>query len=97
MMQSTDLAALPRLIPFLAAEWIVARVSPSPTRDACSIGDSNPNTNRGFDEDSFHGTRSHDRGTRAEWNQSPAPRRLSARGIAGWTALRGCPCRAPVL
>src|ERR1017187_3250790 len=76
--------ALPRLAPFLAAEWVAARASLSPTRDAFSIGDSSRNMSRGFDVASFHGTRSHDRGTRAEWNQSPAPRRLSA-----WGSRRG--------
>jgi hypothetical protein len=34
-------AALPRLTPSAAAEWVVARVSPSSTRDAFAIGDSN--------------------------------------------------------
>src|ERR1019366_6968432 len=90
-------AALPRLAPFRAAEWVVAQVSPFPTRDAFSIDDSSRNTSRGFDVASSHGTRSHDRGTRAEWNQSPAPRRLSAKGIVAWTALPGCPCLALVL
>src|SRR5258708_18614683 len=90
-------AALPRLTPLSAAEWVVARASPSPTRDAFSIGDSNRNTNRGFDVTSFHGTRSHDRGTRAEWNQSPVPHRLSAKGIAPRTVLPEYPCLAPVL
>src|SRR5258708_25038607 len=80
-------AALPRLTPLSAAEWVVARASPSPTRDAFSIGDSNRNTNRGFDVTSFHGTRSHDRGTRAAWNQSPVPPKPSSKGIPPRTVL----------
>src|ERR1035441_9866483 len=89
--------ALPRLAPFLAAEWVAARASLSPTRDAFSIGDSSRNMSRGFDVASFHGTRSHDRGTRAEWNQSPAPRMLAAKVNAARTALPRCPCLARVL
>ena len=42
-----------RQIPFLVAEWIVARASPSPTRDAFAIGDSNPSRKRGYDEARF--------------------------------------------
>ena len=34
-------------------------MSPSPTRDGFSTGDSNPSTKRGCDEASSHGTRSH--------------------------------------
>jgi hypothetical protein len=37
---------------------------PFPRRDAFSIGDSNPNTNEGYDVACFRGTRSHDPGTR---------------------------------
>jgi hypothetical protein len=70
----------PRLIPFPVAESLVVRASPSPTRDAFSIGDSSRNTKRGFDVVRFHGTRSHDRDTRTESNQSPALHGLSARG-----------------
>ncbi len=87
----------PPLPPLPSAEWIVAPASLSPTRDAFSIGDSSRNTKPGFDVTSFHGTQLHDRGTHAEWNQSPVPRRLAARASAAWTALRGCPCLAPVL
>jgi hypothetical protein len=35
------LVATPRPIPFLAAEWIVARATPSPRRDTFASGDSN--------------------------------------------------------
>jgi len=87
----------PRPILFLAAEWIVARASPSPTRDAFATGDSKPSRKRGCDEARLHGTRSRGPGTPAEWNQSPAPRRLAARVSAAWTELRGCPCLAPVI
>ena len=38
-------AALPRRTPFAAAESLVAPVSPSLTKDAFAIGDSNRNTN----------------------------------------------------
>src|SRR6516225_10057365 len=59
-------AALPRRIPFPAAESLVTRVNPSPTKDGFAIGDSNRNTNGAFVVTSFHGTRLHDRGIRAE-------------------------------
>jgi hypothetical protein len=42
--------AEPRRILFLAAEWIVARASPSPMRDAFATGDSKPSRKRGCDE-----------------------------------------------
>jgi hypothetical protein len=86
----------PRRIPFLQAGSIVAGASPSPTRDAFVIGDSNLSTKLGCDGASFHGTRSHGPSTPAEWNQSPAPRGLAAKVSAAWTELRGCPCLAPV-
>jgi len=54
-------------MPFPEVESLVALVSPSPTKDASSIGDSNRNTTSGFVVTSFHGTRSHDRGTLALW------------------------------
>jgi hypothetical protein len=38
-------AVPPRRTPFLAAESLVAPVSPSPTKDGFAIGDSNRNTN----------------------------------------------------
>ena len=91
------LGAPPRLTRFPAAEWGAARVSPFPRRDAFWIGDSSRNRKRGFGVASFHGTRSHDRGTRAEWNQSPAPRMLAAKVNAARTALPRCPCLARVL
>jgi hypothetical protein len=53
-------AVAPRPIPFPAAESLVARVSPSPTKDVFSIGDSNRNRNGGFVVKSFHGRRSHE-------------------------------------
>src|SRR5215469_18192592 len=80
-------AAAPRLVPCPPAEWAAGRANPSPTRDGFAIGDSS-----GFDVASFHETQSHDRGTPAEWNQSLARRRLSAKGSAVWTALHGYPC-----
>ncbi len=89
--------APPRRTRFPAVEWVVARACPSPRRDAFWIGDSSRNTERGFGVASFHGTRSHDRGTRAEWNLSPAPRTLAAKANAAWTALRGCPGLATIL
>jgi len=70
--------ATPPRIPFLAAESLAARASPSPTRDAFAIGDSNPSRKRGYDEARLHGTRSHGPGTRAEWNQSLARCRPAA-------------------
>jgi hypothetical protein len=54
----------------------VAPASPSPTRDAFAIDDSSGSRNRGFDVKSVHGKRLYDRGTRAEWNQSSAQRKL---------------------
>ena len=48
----------PRPIPFLAAASLAARASPSPTRDAFAIGDSNPSRKPGCDGASFPGTRS---------------------------------------
>jgi|SRR6516225_1929544 hypothetical protein len=87
----------PRLVPLPAAESVVAPVSPFPTRDAFSIGDSKRNTKQEYGVVTLRQTRSHDRGTHAEWNQSPAPRRLAAKASAVWTALRGCPGLAPVL
>src|SRR5438445_441734 len=45
----------------------------------------------------FHGTRSHDRGTRVESIQSLALHRLAAKASAVQTEPRGCPCLAPVL
>src|ERR1700748_1686731 len=87
--------ATPRPIPFLATESLAARASPSPTRDGFAIGDSNPNTNEGYDEARLHRIRSHGPGTPAGWNQSPARYRPAARGIAECPALPGCPCLAP--
>jgi hypothetical protein len=88
----------PRLTRFPAAEWVVVRASPCPRRDAFWIGDSSRNTKRGFDVASFHATRSHDRGTRAEWYQSRAPRRLAAkataRNLATAARVRGCVAKA---
>src|SRR5215467_1619947 len=89
--------AAPRLSPFASAESLAARASPSPTRDAFAIGDSNPRRKRGCDGASFHGTRSHGPGIPAESNQSPARCRLAARASAARTAPRECPCLAPVL
>jgi hypothetical protein len=85
-------AVAPRPIPFTDAESLVAPASPSPTKDVFSIGDNNRNTNGGFVVTSFHGTRSHDRGTRAKWIQSLALHRLAAKA----RAVR-CPSVAPVL
>src|SRR6516162_6568084 len=87
----------PRLVPLPAAESVVAQVSPSPTRDAFSIGDSKRNTKQEYGVVTLRRTRSQDRGTHAEWNQSPAPRRLAAKASAVWTALHRCPGLAPVL
>src|ERR1700745_273100 len=89
-------AARPRLTPFPAAEWIVVWASPSLRKDGFAIGDSNPNTNEGYDGGTFRGTRAHGPGTRAESNQLRARRRPAAKGIEGCTALPGCPCLAPV-
>src|SRR6516225_2069985 len=91
------LAAMPRRIPFPAAESLLAPVSPSPTKDGFAIGDSNRNTNGAFVVTSFHGTRLHDRDIRAESIQSLAPHRLAAKASAVQTELHGCPCLAPVL
>ena len=44
-------AAPPRRTPFPEVESLVALVSPSPTKDASSIGDSNRNTTSGFEQD----------------------------------------------
>jgi len=90
-------AAPPRQTPFREVESLVARASPSATKDASSIGDSNRNTKPGFVVTSFHGTRSHDRGTHGERIQSPVRHRLSAKVSAVQTKLRRCPCLAPVL
>jgi hypothetical protein len=84
----------PRLTPFPEAEWIVAGASPFPTRDAFLIGGSSRNTNRGFDAAKFHGTRSHDRGTPAEWNQSHAALCQGERGMERTSRMpmsRTCP------
>ena len=89
-------AAPPRRAPFPEVESLVAMVSPSPTRDASSIGDSNRNTTSGFVVTSFHG-RSHDRGTHGERIQSPVRHRLAAKVSAVQTKLRRCPGLAPVL
>ena len=84
-------AAPPRRTPFPEVESLVALVSPSPTKDASSIGDSNRNTTSGFVVTSFHGTRSHDRGTHGERIQSPVRHRLAAKVSAVQTKLRRCP------
>ena len=89
-------AAPPRRTPFPEVETLVALVSPSPTKDTSSVGDSNRNTTSGFVVASFHGTRSHDPGTHGERNQSPVRHRLSAKVSAVQTKLRRCPCLAPV-
>src|SRR5208283_1626766 len=72
-------AAPPRRTPFPEVESLVALVSPSPRKDASSIGDSNRNTTSGFVVTSFHGTRSHDRGTHGERSQLPVRHRLAAK------------------
>jgi hypothetical protein len=69
------LAVLPRRTPFPAAESLVAPVSPSPTKDAFLIGDSNRNTNEGYDGGTFRGTRARGPGTRAESKQNGSIRR----------------------
>ena len=88
-------AAPPRRTPFPEVESLVALVSPFPTKDASSIGDSNRNTTSGFVVTSFQGTRSHDRGTHGERIQSPVRHRRSAKVSAVQTKLRRCPCLAP--
>jgi len=90
-------AAPPRRTPFPEVESLVALVSPCPTKDAFSIGDSNRNTTSGFVVTSFQGTRSHDRGTHGERIQSPVRHRLAAKVSAVQTKLRRCPCLAAVL
>ena len=90
-------AAPPRRTPFPEVESFVALVSPSPTKDASSISDSNRNTTSGFVITSFCGTRSYDRGTHGERIQSPVRHSLSAKVSAVHTKLRRCPCLAPVL
>ena len=61
--------ATPRLSPCAPAGSIAVRASPCLGRDAVSIGDSNPNTNEGYDGESFRRTRARGPGTRAESNQ----------------------------
>ena len=63
------LAGPPQLAPLPLAELIAAQASPSPEKDAFSIGDSTGNKRPGFDVASFREAQSNDPGTRAEWNQ----------------------------
>src|SRR6266853_463603 len=90
-------AAPPRRTPLPAVESLVAAVNPSPTKGAFSIGGSNRNTNSGFVVTSFHGRRSHNRGTRGERSQSPVRYSLAAKASAVQTELRRYPCLARVL
>ena len=46
----------PRLAPFPPAESVAVQASPSPRKDAFSIGDNTRNMNREFDAASFPGT-----------------------------------------
>src|ERR1019366_397366 len=89
--------APPRPVRIPAAESGAAQATLSSRTNVFWIGGSSQNTKRGFGGGSFHGTRSHGRDTHAEWNQSPAPRKLAAKANGAWTALRGCPCLAPDL
>src|ERR1039458_8210478 len=91
------LEAPPRPVRIPAAESGAAQASLSPRTNVFWIGGSSQNTKREFGGVSFHGTRSHGRDTHAEWNQSPAPRKLAAKANAGWTATPRCPCLAPDL
>ena len=62
----------PRRSPFPAAESLVAPARPFPTKDAFSIDGSIRNTIGAFFVASFHGTRSHDRGTPPSGSARPA-------------------------
>src|SRR5215472_16253168 len=86
----------PRQNPFLAAESLVALVSPCPTKYGFSIDNSTRNTHGAPSVAAFHGARSHDRGTRDEWIQSLALHRLAAKASAVQTELRRYPCLALV-
>src|SRR5215469_6738064 len=90
-------AEWPRRPPVPAAESLVARARPFPTKDAFSIDGNTRSTIGAFFVASLRGTRSHDRGTPDESSQSRALYRLSAKAHAVPTELRRCPCLAPVL
>ena len=92
-----QLGVLQPLFPALVAGSAEAPAHPSPTKDAVSFGDSRRNNKTGFAARRLPRRRSHDRGTRAEWNRSRAPRRPAATAIEERRALPQSSCPLPAL
>ena len=90
-----QLGVLLLLVPAPVAGSAEVPAHPSPTRDAASFGDSRRNNKTGFAARRLPRRRSHDPGTRAEWNLSRAPRRPAATAIEEQRVLPQCSCPLP--
>ena len=74
-----------------------APAHPSPRKDAASFGGNRRSNKTGFAARKLPRRRSHDPGTRAEWNLSRAPRRPAATAIEERSALPQSACPLPAL
>ena len=82
-----QLGVLQPLVPAPVAESAEVPAHPSPRKDAASSDGSKRSKKTGFDAGRLPQRRSYDPDTRAEWNQSRAPRRPAATAIEEPKAL----------